>query len=68
MNLRRGFNAQELQYLRRACGFTKDEEAVFLFCARGESRVKIAEFLRVSVPTVDRRIRRVKEKIQRISP
>lgn len=68
MNLRRGFTAQEFQYLRRACGFTREEEAVFVFCTRGESRVKIAEFLRVSVPTVDRRIRRVKEKILRILP
>ena len=68
MNLRRGFTAQELQYLRRACGFTREKEAVFVFCTRGESRVKIAKFLRVSVPTVDRRIRRVKEKILRILP
>lgn len=68
MNLRRGFNAQELSYLRRACGFTQEEEAVFIFCARGESRVRIAELLRVSVSTVDRRIRRVKEKLQRVSP
>ena len=67
MNLRRGFTAREFQYLRRACGFTR-EEAVFVFCTRGESRVKIAKFLRVSVPTVDRRIRRVKEKILRILP
>lgn len=56
----------DCQRYRRDCNFTDEEQAVFDLCARGKSRVQISEALRLSVLTVDRRIRSIKDKIQKV--
>lgn len=66
MDLLRCLILSECQRYRRECNFTDEEQAVFDLSARGKSRVQISEALRISVPTVDRRIRSIKDKIRKV--
>ena len=56
----------ECERYRRDCNFTDSERAVFDLAVRGRSRVKIALSLAISTATADRRIRGIKNKIQRV--
>jgi DNA-binding NarL/FixJ family response regulator len=60
------FTARECDYFRAACNFTAQERAVFDLRVRGCSVVEIAMALHVSASTVDRRVRAVKRKIERV--
>lgn len=60
------FTARECDYFRAACNFTALERAVFDLRVRGRSIVEIAMELHVSASTVDRRVRAVKRKIERV--
>ena len=60
------FTALECDYFRAACNFTAQERAVFDLRVRGCSIVEIAMALHVSASTVDRRIRAIKRKIERV--
>lgn len=53
----------QAEYYRQECNFTNDEEEIFKLLIRGKSRVEIAHRTMLSVPTVDRRIRDIKNKI-----
>lgn len=60
------FTARECDYFRAACNFTAQERAVFDLRVRGCSIVEIAMALHISTSTVDRRVRAVKRKIERV--
>lgn len=60
------FTALECDYFRAACNFTAPERAVFDLRVRGCSIVEIAMELHVSASTVDRRVRAIKRKIERV--
>lgn len=60
------FTARECDYFRASCNFTAPERAVFDLRVRGCSIVEIAMELHVSASTVDRRVRAVKRKIERV--
>ena len=60
------FTARECDYFRAACNFTAQERAVFDLRVRGCSIVEIAMELHVYVSTVDRRVRAIKRKIERV--
>jgi len=66
MNLRREFTEPECDRFRRDCNFTEEERAVFNLRVKDQSRIAIAETLKMSVATVDRRIRDIKRKIYKI--
>ena len=66
MNLRREFTELECDRFRRYCNFTEEERAVFNLRVKDQSRIAIAETLKMSVATVDRRIRDIKRKIYKI--
>lgn len=60
------FTARECDYFRAACNFTAPERAVFDLRVRGCSIVEIAMALHISTSTVDRRVRAIKRKIERV--
>ena len=60
------FTALECDSFRAACNFTAQERAVFDLRVRGCSIVEIAMELHVSASTVDRRVRAIKRKIERV--
>ena len=60
------FTARECDYFRAASNFTVPERAVFDLRVRGCSIVEIAMELHVSASTVDRRVRAVKRKIEKV--
>lgn len=60
------FTARECDYFRAACNFTAQERAVFDLRVRGCSIVEISMALHVSASTVDRRVRAIKRKIERV--
>lgn len=66
MNLLRGLTLLKCERYRRECNFTEDERAVFDLCTRNRSRLEIAEALKMSISTVDRRIHEVKLKIEKV--
>ena len=47
---------------------TEDETKVLRMCYAGKSRVQISIALNVSVPTIDRTIKRIKKKYNNIFP
>lgn len=47
---------------------TEDEAKVLRLCYAGKSRVQISIILNVSVPTIDRIIKRIKRKYNNIFP
>lgn len=67
MNLKSGFTEPECARFRSVCNFTPDELAVFDLRVRAKSIVEIACALNMSEATVSRRIRGIKDKINRIS-
>lgn len=55
----------ELEGLKEQCCFTETEIAIFDRLKKGETSIEISEKISLSVPTIDRRIRGIKEKIER---
>lgn len=58
------FTMPKINYLRENLNLTEDEEVVFEMLSKKRSIVEIADRLQISEPTVNRRIRRIKDKIQ----
>ena len=56
----------ELELLRESCNFTFEEEQVFDFLSKGRSIREISMRINCSEPTVSRRIRTIKDKIERV--
>lgn len=62
MNLSR-YKKSELDKMVSDIILTEDEELVYEMLLKGKSRVQIADKMNVSVPTVDRRIKGIKSKL-----
>lgn len=56
----------ELEDLTTNCGFTDNELVVVKMLKNDKTSIEIANKLFLSVPTIDRRIRRIRNKIERL--
>lgn len=56
----------ECENFRHGCNFTDEERAIFDLRVKGKSRVEIAASMAISIATTDRRLRGIKNKIQRV--
>ena len=56
----------ELEEIINNANFTEDEEEIFILLAKGKSRQEISQRLKMSKPTIDRRIKGIKEKISKL--
>lgn len=61
------FTMPEIRYLLAECNFTKDEQELFLMRTKDVSLEDCAEKMNISVATVDRLSKKVKNKIERVS-
>lgn len=61
------FTMPEIRYLLAECNFTKDEQELFLMRTKDVSLEDCAEKMNVSVATVDRLSKKVRNKIERVS-
>lgn len=66
MNLKTDLTEPECERYRRKCNFTDEERAVFDLRVKGRSIVEISQKLNLSETTVSRRLRNIKNKIQRL--
>lgn len=62
MNLSK-LNKSQLEELRMDANFTEEEDLIYQMLSKGKSRVQIADKMNVSVPTVDRRIKDIRSKL-----
>ena len=60
------FTKPELEDLTTNCGFTDNELVVVKMLKNDKTSIEIANKLFLSVPTIDRRIRRIRNKIERL--
>ena len=56
----------ELEELKEQLNLTDDEEIVFLQLSKGRSKTVVADNCRVSLPTIDNRIRCINIKLQKL--
>lgn len=56
----------ELEEIRELLNLTNDEEVIVNILAKGRSREEIALKLQMSVPTVDRRMCDIKNKLKKL--
>lgn len=56
----------ELEELKEQLNLTDDEEMVFLQLSKGRSKTVVADNCRVSLPTIDNRIRCINIKLQKL--
>ena len=56
----------ELEELKEQLNLTDDEEMVFLQLSKGRSKTVVADNCRVSLPTIDNRIRCINVKLQKL--
>ena len=56
----------ELEELKEQLNLTDDEERVFLQLSKGRSKTVVADNCRVSLPTIDNRIRCINVKLQKL--
>ena len=56
----------ELEELKENCGFTDIERTIFDMLRNDKSSQYIANKLYLSVPTIDRKIRKIRDKIERL--
>lgn len=66
MNIKNEFTEPECDYFRRMCNFTEDELAVFNLRVKARSIVEIQWALNMSESAVNRRIRNIKKKINKV--
>lgn len=66
MNLKTDLTEPECERYRRKCNFTDEERAVFDLRVKGRSIVEISQKLNLSETTISRRLRNIKNKIQRL--
>lgn len=60
------FTMPEVRYLLAECNFTKEEETLFLMRSKDIPLEMCAENMNISIKTVDRLHKKVKDKIGRI--
>lgn len=56
----------ELEELKEQLNLTDDEEMVFLQLSKGRSKIVVADNCKVSLPTIDNRIKCINNKIRKI--
>lgn len=56
----------ELEELKEELNLTDDEEMVFLQLSKGRSKIVVADNCKVSLPTIDNRIKCINSKIKKI--
>ena len=56
----------ELEELKEQLNLTDDEEMVFLQLSKGRSKTVVADNCRVSLPTIDNRIRCINIKLKKL--
>ena len=56
----------ELEELTTNCGFTDNELVIVKMLRNEKTSVEIANKLFLSVPTIDRRVRKIRNKIERL--
>ena len=67
------FTTEELNYYLENCGFTDEEKDILLLRARGKSVLQIAFIMeekrgrQYSLSTAERRIRKIKQKINKVT-
>ena len=66
MNIKTEFTEPECAYFRAQCNFSAEELAVFDLRVKDCSRLAIANRLNMFISTVDRRLKSVKRKIDRV--
>ncbi len=57
----------ELEHLKKLLNLTDDEEKVFIELSRGRTKISVSDNCKMSVSTVDNRIRGINKKILRLS-
>lgn len=57
----------ELEELKENCGFTDTEKIIFTMLQNDKSSQYMANKLYVSVPTIDRKIKKIRDKIERLN-
>ena len=57
----------ELEELKENCGFTDTEKIIFTMLQNDKSSQYMANKLYVSVPTIDRKIKKIRNKIERLN-
>lgn len=60
------FTKPEINHLLAECNFTEEQEQLFLLRCKNVSLEKCAEIMNVSMPTVSRLSKKVKDKIIRV--
>jgi len=55
---------QEIRFYEEMINFTNDEELVLEMSSKGKSRIEMSDRLGVSVPTIDRIIKKIKRKVE----
>lgn len=60
------FTMPEIRYLLAECNFTKEEETLFLMRSKDIPLEMCAENMNISIKTVDRLHKKVKDKVRRI--
>lgn len=66
MNLKTDLTEPECDRYRRGCNFTEEERAVFDLRVKGRSIIEISQKLNLSEATISRRLRNIRNKIQRL--
>ena len=57
----------ELEEIREQCNLSDDELAIFKMLSKSKSRLEICDFLGLSERTTDRRIKKLKRKVEEIN-
>jgi DNA-binding CsgD family transcriptional regulator len=56
----------EIEKILKDCNFTEDETEIFVLSSKGKSITEISYYCSISERTVNRKIKKIKEKINKI--
>lgn len=56
----------EIEKILKDCNFTEDETEIFVLSSKGKSIAEISYYCSISERTVNRKIKKIKEKINKI--
>jgi DNA-binding CsgD family transcriptional regulator len=62
-----GLTKPELEGLRELLNLTEDEEKVFDCLSKGKSKVQTSDQCLLSVPCIDKKIKKINEKLNRLN-
>lgn len=61
-----GLTKPEVEGLRELLNLTEDEEKVFNCLSKGKSKIQTSDECLLSVPCIDKKIKRINEKLNRL--